>query len=142
MKFHDIIQTIYKLIFRGGLFTDYQLYTTHKIRHIYISATRILMFFGNRKILLVYIHCCTKILATIFLVMLFFWFICCVREAKPGRVMACVCDFAESEAHWQNHKRMTSMAIAIFSYTAVYFCSFLFPPHFRHKTLIKYSVGD
>ena len=59
--------------------------------------------------------------------MMFFWFICCVREEKPGRVMACVWDFAGGEAYWRNQKRMTSMAIAIFSYTAVYFCFFLFP---------------
>ena len=28
-----------------------------------------------------------------------FFVFCCVREVKPGRVMACVWDFAGSEAH-------------------------------------------
>ncbi len=74
--------------------------------------------------------------------MLFFLFFGCVREEKPDRVMACVCDFAGSEAHWRNHKRMTSMATAIFSYTAVYFCFCPLPQHLRHKTLIQYSVGE
>ena len=86
-----------------------------------------------------------KVLAVIFLMMLFFLFLGCVREEKPGRVMSCVWYFAGSEAHWQNHKRMTSMATAIFSYTAVYFCfcsfPFPFPYHFRRKALILYSVG-
>ena len=59
--------------------------------------------------------------------MLFFLFFGCVREEKPGRVMACVWDIAGSEAHWQNHRHMKSMTTAIFSYTAVYFCFFSFP---------------
>ena len=83
----------------------------------------------------------TKVLAVIMI--LFFLFFGCVREEKPGRVMSCVWYFAGSEAHWQNTKHMTSMATAIFSYTAGYFCfcSFPFPYHFRRKALILYSVG-
>ena len=60
--------------------------------------------------------------------MLFFLFFGCVREEKPGRVMACVWDITGSEAHWQNLKRITSMATAIFSYTAVLFLFFSFFP--------------
>ena len=56
-----------------------------------------------------------------------FLFFGCVREEKPSRVMLYVCDFSGSEAHWQNPKRVTSMATAIFSCTAVYSCFFLFP---------------